>query len=257
MVKKDADSEAFLSVSANGVKVSGIQSAINTAEASAKKHADDEIAAAVGAYTAEGVTASGLRKEIEDNVSALANGAIKENADAIAIINSTDASVEGSIAKAKADAIAAALAKIAELDVANTYETKSDAAAKLEAAKKYTDDREVEINKTVVAAEASAKAYTDEVVGVYSSEGVEASGLRKEIENNEKVTAAALTELDGRVDVLEARDVYVAQDVADAINTAQAAAEAFATTYTNALFDSIKFANEDDIDGLFAEKENA
>ena len=216
--------------------------------------ADETNLAAAKAYAdqAELDAIAAAKSETESQVSALANGAVKANADAIAIINSTDASVEGSIAKAKADAIAAALAKIAELDVANTYETKSDAAAKLEAAKKYTDVREVEINKTVVAAEAAAKAYTDEVAGVYSSEGVEASGLRKEIEDNEKVTAAALTELDGRVDVLEARDVYVAKDVADAIDTAQAAAEAFATTYTNALFDSIKFASEDDIDGLFA-----
>ena len=216
--------------------------------------ADETNLAAAKAYAdqAELDAIAAAKSETESQVSALANGAVKANADAIAIINSTDASVEGSIAKAKADAIAAALAKIAELDVANTYETKSDAAAKLEAAKKYTDDREVEINKTVVAAEAAAKAYTDEVAGVYSSEDVEASGLRKEIEDNEKVTAAALTELDGRVDVLEARDVYVAQDVADAIDTAQAAAEAFATTYTNALFDSIKFASEDDIDSLFA-----
>ena len=221
--------------------------------AAAKAYTDAEIVKAKAyADQAEVDAIAAAKTETESQVSALANGAVKANADAIAIINSTDASVEGSIAKAKADAIAAALAKIAELDVANTYETKSDAAAKLEAAKKYTDDREVEINKTVVAAEAAAKAYTDEVAGVYSSEGVEASGLRKEIEDNEKVTAAALTELDGRVANLEAQDVYVAKDVADAIDTAQAAAEAFATTYTNALFDSIKFASEDDIDGLFA-----
>ena len=191
------------------------------------------------------------KSETETQVSTLANGTVKANTDAIAIINGN---AEGSIAKAKADAIAAAEAKIAELNVANTYETKTDASAKLEAAKAYTDEREVEINKNISAAESAAKAYTDEVVGVYSSEGVEASGLRKEIEDNEKVTAAALTELDGRVADLEAQDVYVANDVTNAINAAQAAAEAYAETYTNALFDSIKFANEDDIDGLFAVK---
>lgn len=44
-VKVDAASEAFLTVGADGVKLSGVQDAIDAAEAAAKKHTDDKIAA--------------------------------------------------------------------------------------------------------------------------------------------------------------------------------------------------------------------
>mgnify|MGYP003296041245 CR=1 FL=1 len=40
-------------------------------------------------------------------------------------------------------------------------------------------------------AEATAKAYTDEVAGVYASEGVEAAGLRKEIAERDAATLAS------------------------------------------------------------------
>lgn len=44
-VKVDAVSEAFLTVGTDGVKLAGVQDAINAAETAAKKHADDKIAA--------------------------------------------------------------------------------------------------------------------------------------------------------------------------------------------------------------------
>ena len=44
-VKKDATSEAFLTVGADGVKLSGVQDAIDATEAAAKKHTDDSITA--------------------------------------------------------------------------------------------------------------------------------------------------------------------------------------------------------------------
>lgn len=85
----------------------------------------------------------------------------KTNADAISVINSDD-SVEGSIAKAKADAIAAAQAKINELNLANTYEAKGEA-AKLDAVLKtelqtYTDNAKTE-------AIATSNAYTESYAG--------------------------------------------------------------------------------------------
>jgi hypothetical protein len=113
-----------------------------------------------GDYEAVGV-AAGL-------VDGLANGAVKANTDAIAVINGEG---DGSIAKAKADAIAQA-----KLDAAETLK------------------------------------------GYYTKDDV-----------------------DGLVDALNGN-----------IDSAQAAAESYAKTYTDALFTSFKFAQNSDIDGLFA-----
>ena len=44
-VKRDGASEGFLTVGADGIKLSGVQDAINTAKGEATKHADDLIAA--------------------------------------------------------------------------------------------------------------------------------------------------------------------------------------------------------------------
>lgn len=118
----------------------------------------DDVAKFEAAGTAEGL------------VNDLANGAVKANTDAITVING-NAETEGSIAKAKADAIAQA-----KLDAAETL-----------------------------------KSY-------YTSE-----------------------EVDGLVDALNGN-----------IDSAQAAAESYAKTYTDALFTSFKFAQNSDIDGLFA-----
>lgn len=143
-------------------------------------------------------------------------------------------------------------------------------------------DAYVAADETVLA---TAKSYADdEIVKVNAT-----------IEENERVTAEALTDLDGRIAVVEAQDVYVAADVTSAIATAkseaiakaaedaaamltsyytttqvdgllstadtaaqgyataaQGAAESYAKTYTDALFTSFKFAQNSDIDGLFA-----
>ena len=129
------------------------------AEQNAKDYADGKFQIA-GNYEVAGV-AAGL-------VEGLANGAVKTNADAIAVINGT-AEVEGSIAKAKADAIAQAAA-----DAAKTLE------------------------------------------GYYTK---------------------------GEVD--------------SAVSGAQAAAEVYAKTYTDALFTSFQFASNGDIDDLFATQSEA
>lgn len=60
--------------------------------AEAKKYTDDEIVEAVGAYTAEGVTASGVRKEIEDRDAAVLSEA-KEYASGL--VSGKNVSAEG------------------------------------------------------------------------------------------------------------------------------------------------------------------
>jgi hypothetical protein len=135
--------------------------------------ADTALETSLKAYAEGLVMVDGVAKfetagVAEGLVNNLANGAVKTNTEAIAVINGEG---EGSIAKAKADAIAQA-----KLDAAETL-------------KSY---------------------YTKE-------------------------------DVDGLVDALNGN-----------IDSAQAAAESYAKTYTDALFTSFKFAQESDIDGLFA-----
>jgi hypothetical protein len=97
----------------------------------AKKYADEKAAAAQTAAeaTASGALASArteISKEIDDDVKALKDGDVKANADAIAIINSTDATKEGSIAKALADA--KSYADTAESDAVTTANAYTDSA---------------------------------------------------------------------------------------------------------------------------------
>ena len=72
-VKVDAASEAFLTVGADGVKLAGVQDAINAAEAAAKKYTDDEIAAldadviSAEKYTVEVTDAEGVVSTEEVN----------------------------------------------------------------------------------------------------------------------------------------------------------------------------------------------
>ena len=211
-VKVDAASESFLTVGADGIKLSGVQAAIDTAaeaaEAAAKTYADglkttiDGVIEENERVTSEALTDLDTRvKTIEGTiegqdvyvksevdaaiaeakkagtdaaaaVTALANGAVKTNTDAIAVING-NAETEGSIAKAKADAIA-------------------DAEGKLKAVK-------------------------------------------------DTLKSAAFVE----VATLEAT-----MDSKDEANLA--AAKTYAATYTDELFNSIKFASNDDIDAIFA-----
>ena len=85
--------------------------------------------------------------------------------------------------------------------------------------------------------------------------------INKTITDNEAVTAQSLTDLDTRVkanaSTITELTQTVAGNLADAkqyaaekAGEAQTAAEAFAKTYTDALFTSITFASNDDIDNL-------
>lgn len=150
------------------------------------------------------------------------------------------------------------------------------------------------------ALETSLKGYTDTevakvvadldalegVVGAAKTDTADATGIFKIIEDNEKVTSEALTDLNTRVNanadaitVLNGDDTVegsVAKAKAEAIAAAKADADtklaeyykktevdtllsensvadqAYAKTYTDQLFDSIGFASTTDIDGIFA-----
>lgn len=161
-------------------------------------------------------------------------------------------------------------ATIAELDLPNTYDAKGDAAQALVDAKAYTDgkvDGKFDAKGDADAALEAAKKYTDDElvakVGVYASEGVEASGLRKEIaERDAAVLAAAQTytdgkdaEMSGRVAKLEAidHDKLAADAAADAVATVVAtvvdsAPEAFDTLKEIADWIQKDAANENGFD---------
>lgn len=113
------------------------KAADETVLSSAKSHAEtytNETIAGLdlaNTYDAKGAAAQAL-VDAKAEVTALKNGDVKANADAIAIINGEGA---GSIAKAKADAIADAAAKIAALS--EVYDAKGSAAQALADAKTY------------------------------------------------------------------------------------------------------------------------
>ena len=151
---------------------------------------------------------------------------VKANEDAIAIITSTDYTKEGSIAKAKADAIAAAQAKIEALKLADTYETKTDAEAKLSEAKSYADGLNGAMDTRVKSLEDHKDDYKAYADGLNSAMDTRVKDLE---------------------DHKEDYKAYADQAEADAITTANA----YSTTYTDTLFESIKFAANSDIDTLF------
>lgn len=164
-----------------------------------------------------------LGKRIDDVVSDLD--------DLTAIVNSMNGtSGSGTIA----DRIQAA---ITALKLDETYETKTDASSKLAEAKGYTDS-EVSAMAATLRGEmaddlAEAKTYADgeisKAVGVYSSEGVEATGLRKEIEERDAQVITTgnryaddlNSAMDARVKVLEAidHDQLAADAAASAVAT--------------------------------------
>jgi hypothetical protein len=89
----------------------------------------------------------------EGLVNDLANGAVKTNTEAIAVING-NVETEGSIAKAKADAIADAAAKLKEV----TDALKSAAFVEVATLEATMDSKDA---TNLAAAESYAKTYTD------------------------------------------------------------------------------------------------
>lgn len=346
--------------SANGYtdgKVSGLKSdlegQLSDGVAAAKKYTDDELAGKLGVYASEGVEASGLRKEIADrdaqvlaDAKSYADGldaamnarvvkleAIDHDKLAADAASSAVATVVGGAPEAfdtlkeiadwigagDANGDAAALVtRVAALEAEDTKIREDFASADAQVladAKKYADDKDAVLAETV------AKNLAD-AIGVKASEGVEATGLRAEID---AAKAAAIADAEGKVATVNGRVDTLAQTVADnlaaaktyadgkaseaesnakgyvdstianytntksmqaAIDAAKAAAIAdaqakvealaaqvatkaeityvdeqvaaaktYAKTYTDALFNSIEFVSEYDIDQMFTVSE--
>jgi hypothetical protein len=207
---------------------------------------------------------------VKSDVDSAIADAKKAGTDAAAALDAYKPVIEKSVE----DAQAAAIAKAAE-----------DAAKMLE---NYYKKSEVDsaIATAKSGAETTAKNYTDAAVGVYASEGVAASGLRKEIaERDAQVLSDAKAYTDSKVDgkfdaagaaddalaaakkytddeIVEAVGVYASEGVAASglrkeIAENSAADQAYAKAYTDALFTSFKFAANSDIDTLFAPKAEA
>ena len=181
----------FLTVDANGLKLSGVKTAIDTAQKAVQDNLDAEI----------------TRAKIEEKKNA---DAIGVNADAIAKLNGT-AATDGSVAKAVADA------KIELLgDAADEYNTLGKLEDKIQAldvkaTKAHTEviakeDGHVTVavadstdgtHKVVTVSEndiASANALTTEINRAKEAEGANANALTTEINRAKAAEAKALTD---------------------------------------------------------------
>lgn len=202
-VEVDAASESFLTVGADGIKLAGVQDAIDAA------------------------------------VQELANGAVKNNTDAIAKLNG-DATTVGSVAKAVADAVAALDATVGSptvdtgkhvaVEVVETdgkltglTVTESDIASKA-----ALDD---EISRADAAEKANAKAITDEVARATAAEAQAlaeaksyADGLNTAMDTRVKaieddyLTSADKTELSNAISAETTRATAAEKANADAID---------------------------------------
>lgn len=153
-VKIDTNSETFLTVSENGVKLSGVQNAINAAKT--------EI---IG-----GATNTTL-KALEDKIAA--------NADAITVLNGAE-TVKGSVAKSVADAKKALLG-----DAAEGYNTLGKLEDQIQAVDAKASSAHTEVvakaDGHVRVAVADSKDETHKVVTISENDIASASGLTAEV----------------------------------------------------------------------------
>lgn len=171
-VKIDSDSEGFLTVSENGVKLSGVTGAINAAKT--------EI---IGGAT--NTTLKALEDKLADEA-ARAKAAEKKNADAITVLNGAE-TVTGSVAKSVADAKKELLG-----DAATEYNTLGKLEDKIQA----LDDKATKAHTEVV-----AKSNGHVTVAVADS----TDGTHKvvTVDENDIASAAALTTEEGRAQAAE------------------------------------------------------
>ena len=161
-VKIDATSEGFLTVGTNGVKLSGVTAAINSAKT--------EI---IGGATNK--TLKALEDKLADEAKT-ARAAEKANADAIAVLNGAD-TVNGSVAKAVADAKKALLG-----DAAEGYNT----LGKLE-------DRIQAVDAKASSAHTEVVAKADGHVRVAVADSTDGTHKVVTVSENDIASAAALT----------------------------------------------------------------
>lgn len=242
-VKVDAASEGFLTVGADGIKLSGVQDAIDSAAGQALTDAKAYTNTVVGTYTSEGVEASGLRKEIEDNE--------KVTAEALTDLDTRVATLEGQDVYVKADVDAA---------IADAKKAGTDAAAALDT-----------YNGEMITA-LEGKADKSVVDGLVTTVGNAESGLVKDVADlkaqdvyvkdtvdqqitDAKDAAIAQAKLDAAAalaDYYKKSETYSKTEVDGLLSSNSTADQAYAKQYTDELFNSITFASNSDIDGLFA-----
>ena len=171
-VKIDATSEGFLTVGTNGVKLSGVADAINTAKT--------EI---IGGAT--NTTLKALEDKLADEAKT-ARAAEKANADAIKVLNGAE-TVTGSVAKAVADAKKELLG-----DAATEYNTLGKLEDKIQA----LDDKATKAHTEVVA-------KADGHVRVSVADSTNGTHKVVTISENDIASAAALTTEEGRAKAAE------------------------------------------------------
>ena len=127
------------------------------------------------------------------------------------------------------------------------FDAAGSAAAAETAAKSYADGKFQVAGNYEVAGAAEAAIAALDLPNAYDAKGAAATAKSEAIAKAAEDAAAMLAsyytkdEVNGLIDALNGN-----------IETAQAAAETYAKTYTDALFTSFKFAENSDIDGLFA-----
>ena len=204
--------ESFLSVDGEGVKLSGVQSAINDAKAAAISEANVASAAAKAAADAAQADVDALEqnvKGIDDDLTALEGVVNGHIADAVAHITAEERSAWNA---AEANAIADAAAKY---QVKGDYEVAGAAADALDAAKAYADGlaSNYDAAGAAAAAESAAKAYAD--------------GLAS---NYDKAGAAATAEANAKADATTKANAAKSEAIADAegkVNAAKATIDAY------------------------------
>lgn len=174
------------------------------------------------------------------------------------VLNAAKSHAETKAGEAQTAAINAANAALnsyTKTDDMNKAITEAENRAKTAAQEAITA-----LTQTVTNNLADAKKYADDQDAARKAE------IMGVIEENERVTSEALNDLDGRVttnaDAIDALTQTVANNLAEAkshadskaveeAGKAQTTAEAFAKTYTDALFASITFATDAEIGGIF------
>lgn len=164
-VKIDAASEGFLTVGENGVKLSGVQDAVNAAKT--------EI---IGGAT--NTTLKALEDKLAEEAET-ARAAEKENADAITVLNGAD-TVEGSVAKSVADAKKELLG-----DAAEGYNTLGKLEDKIQAINAKASSAHTEVvakaEGHVIVAVADSTDGTHKVVTISENDIASANDLTAEV----------------------------------------------------------------------------
>ena len=242
-VKRDDASEAFLTVGADGIKLAGVQDAIDTAEAQAladaKTYADGKVKELADGAVA--TNAAAIAKEVTDREGAVsAEAQAREKADAalsarIAAFETGDASVASQIGAAIAEldatvgSQAVAEGKHVAVQVVETdgkltglTVTESDIASKAAL--------DAEISRADAAEKANAQAIANEVTRATAAEAQAladaksyADGLNTAMDTRVKaieddyLTSADKTELEGKITAEETRAKAAEKVNADAI----------------------------------------